>query len=407
MHKRNLLLIVPFLPYPLTSGGHQAVYNEIDVLREKYNIFVTYKSKRDDSADVEKFNGLWDNVKALPYRAPRDNSFFHYWSRRLARLERKLWKNKPEFMYESELRSLCSEVGDGYANFVNEVISENQIDTAVVEFANSLAIVSALPDSVRKVFIHHEIRFARLAEFLQEKHLESPFFKSRFTSLKFEEIGYLNQYDSIVVFSDIDAQKLADAGVIKPVVSSFCLVTSSELELKEHQPKPVLTFVGPEHHSPNYWGLKSFLDCCWNKVSQDRDIELQIVGNWSQKTMSEWSAKYSNVKFVGFVENLQDALSGSVMIVPIDVGSGIRTKILEAAFMGIPVVTTSVGVEGIPFADGKECLISDNVGGMSEKILSLMDDDGLKKSLARNAYAKARSLYSRERLLNTRMQAID
>lgn len=405
--KKNLLLVLPFLPYPLESGGHQAVFSEIDVLRERYNVYLTYRRKRNDLTEVQIFNGLWDNVKALPYEAPADRSLLHYVSRKLQRLERKIWKDKPEFLYERELRPLYTQVDAEYETYLRGLVDRYRIDAVVVEFANSLAVVEALPPQVKKIFVHHEIRFARMQEFLQEKQLDSVYFRSLYTALKSEEIGFLNLYDSIVVFSDVDAQKLRDAGVKASIVPSFFLVTSSNLELQVHESKPVLTFVGPEHHSPNFWGLQSFLDFCWNKIRSVANVELHIIGKWSDNTRNLWEQRFPGVRFVGFVENLQDALAGSVMIVPIDVGSGIRTKILEAAFMGIPVVTTEIGVEGIPLVNGIDCLIAKNVSEMCTPVLSLIGNANLRQMLARNAYDSVKRNYSRERLLDTRMLAIE
>ena len=62
---------------------------------------------------------------------------------------------------------------------------------------------------------------------------------------------------------------------------------------------------------------------------------------------SKTSSVCPEIKFVGYVEDLSDFLKGSIALVPIRIGSGLRMKILDAVSLGIPFVTTSKGVEGL------------------------------------------------------------
>jgi glycosyltransferase involved in cell wall biosynthesis len=78
---------------------------------------------------------------------------------------------------------------------------------------------------------------------------------------------------------------------------------------------------------------------------------------------------------MGFVENLESAIQNTIMIVPITIGSGIRMKILEAAKLGIPFVSTTIGAEGIPVQSGKHCLLADDPSDFVDAILQLRDHD--------------------------------
>lgn len=403
------MLIVPFLPYPMESGGHQAVFGEVEMLRQNYNVLLTFIRKSNCTQEnLETFNSLWPNVKALPYEPKPDRSPIHFLKRRFAKLKRSLFKNSDKFRYENELYLLQDRVNSGFGNFIQELIREHDIDTVEIEFANSLALVDMLPANVRKVFVHHEIRFVRVAEFMRQENLDSDFFKHRYEDIKAEEVAHLNKFDSIVTFSQVDSDKLKLAGVRTPLVTSFFMVDSSKREFVEREQTPVLSFVGPEHHSPNYLGLKDFLEKCWTEIlTEIPETTLKVVGKWSAATIDDWQKKFPRVEFCGFVENLETALGDSVMIVPIDVGSGIRTKILDAAFMGIPLVSTRVGIEGIPFEDGRDCIVVPEVSQMGPAVVQLLRDSGKRKMLAKNAFEKAKNAYSIERFKETRMRAFD
>ena len=64
-------------------------------------------------------------------------------------------------------------------------------------------------------------------------------------------------------------------------------------------------------------------------------------------------------------------LKGSVAVVPIRIGSGMRMKILDAVLSKVPFVTTAKGVEGIDFKDGEDCLIVDDPAGFAEAVIAL------------------------------------
>lgn len=265
---------------------------------------------------------------------------------------------------------------DNYAAFINRLIADYQIDIVQVEMCGQLSMVLDLPKHVRKIFVHHELRFVR--EELRLKNLEVPgSFLHEVTIHKFEEIGLLNMYDDIVVLSDIDKYKLQQEGVTKPIHTSFAVVNSEpKAEPQTGEDVHILTFVGPESHDPNMDGVKWFLDNCWNKLlKNDSNYRLRIVGVWSEVTRQRLTQAYDNLEFLGFVDDLADVLQNSIMIVPIRIGSGIRMKILEAGVIGVPVVSTSVGAEGIPLVNGESAFLADDANTFVEDIVKLQDKE--------------------------------
>ena len=326
----------------------------------------------------------------------------------LGKIKKAFLKSQPIVKYEKELKFAYQNLNEEYLDFINQIIKREKVDVAICEFMNALPLIVDLPLGIRKVFVHHEIRFARLQEFLSSKKLNSPYYKTLFLALKSEEVGLLNMYDSIVTFSDVDSKKLKENGVATPIVTSFFSVDSSRMSLERHVPRKVLTFVGPEMHDPNYYGLLDFLKECWNELLNfDDELELHVVGNWSEKTISNLTNKYLRLRFLGYVDDLKSCLAGSLMIVPINMGSGIRTKILDAVYMGIPVLSTEIGIEGLPFQNDIDCIIVPTIGDMTKAIEENVNDLRKRDFLATNAYKKAKDYYSDERFLRTRMQAIE
>ena len=75
-------------------------------------------------------------------------------------------------------------------------------------------------------------------------------------------------------------------------------------------------------------------------------------------------------------------------MVPLSIGSGVRTKIIESAACGTPVVSTSIGAEGLPFVTGESIAIADTAEGLAEQVQQLLNDGGLRGIMAEKAYMK-------------------
>ena len=164
----------------------------------------------------------------------------------------------------------------------------------------------------------------------------------------------------------------------------------------------ILSFIGPESHDPNYDGVVWFLENCWSDLlTRNSAYHLRIIGNWSVNTREKICAQYLNVEFAGFVENLADVLIGTVMIVPIHIGSGIRMKILEAGAIGVPVVSTSVGAEGLPVVDEENILLADTPEMFTEAILR-MEDYETRVLLSKQLQRTIRKQYSIDALCENR-----
>jgi glycosyltransferase involved in cell wall biosynthesis len=135
---------------------------------------------------------------------------------------------------------------------------------------------------------------------------------------------------------------------------------------------------------------------------QNKNLELHIVGKGWDASVLETQNNLDNVFFEGYVENLEDILTNSIAIVPIRIGSGMRMKIIDAINYRIPFITTSTGVEGLDFKNGKDCMIADNYDDFADAILKLAEDKRLQQQFIQESYATQSKLYNKELLINKR-----
>jgi len=93
------------------------------------------------------------------------------------------------------------------------------------------------------------------------------------------------------------------------------------------------------------------------------------------------------VTLVGQVPDMADELAvADLVVVPLRFGSGTRLKVLEAFAHRIPVVSTTLGAEGLGVEDGVHLLLADTSDGLAEACARLLDDEGLRQRLVERAH---------------------
>ncbi len=139
--------------------------------------------------------------------------------------------------------------------------------------------------------------------------------------------------------------------------------------------EPILTLIGTMGWYPGYSAAIRLLTRLWPSIkAQVPDAKLQIVG-WSAR---EKLAEYVHLPDVSIHENVPDIQpyferTGVLLYAP-SRGSGMKVKVLEAMAFGIPFVTTSEGVEGIPAQDGIHGGICEDDAGLIERTVTLLRD---------------------------------
>lgn len=415
--KKKILFILPCSLYPLESGGMQAIYNGIIAIKEAYDIFITYTTKatEENIERAKEFQNLMgnDSIRILPYFEPCPTQKPSLKRRIVNKLHHILDRvcppvRRPYYPITYWLAELYPQPKPFIAH-VNEIISRNQIDIVQSEMLCNLSFVQCLPASVKSVFVHHELGFVRHGLEIEAMQNEIYDGQSFLNCSKNLEISQLNQYDCVITLSPIDSQKLRSAGVNTDVRDSFAIVKQASAPLQNDvaELRDEIAFVGPDIHGPNVLGVEWFLENCWNKLlQQNPNYHFKIIGRWSDKKKAELSSQYKNLTFAGFVDDLAEALRGTVMIVPLTVGSGIRMKILEASTIGIPFISTSIGAEGIPLTSGTHCLIADNAEDFVNAIIRMKDSD-LRKKCIQNAHQLVEEHYSMAALSRNRLDIYD
>lgn len=374
----NLLFLTPYFPYPLNSGGNQAQFHMIDRLRKRARITLVYHAV--EASLESQLQAIWPDVEFRPY----------------VRDSRTKFREKTEsFVRHNIFRASRARlhVPNGslmspeFLAHIRNVVSETKPDLLQVDFYPYLYLGFAFPD-LRKIFVQHEIEFVKYERELGDTKTLPDWEAYQVIRRRGEEIAAMNAYNAIVTLTDVDKKVLELNNVKSPVYASPAAVAASDspFDPDRFEFNRKIVFLGGYHHKPNPEGLQWFLAKAWPTVARaSTDLKIQVVGNWPESAQQQFNASHPGIEFLGFVPDLAEVLRNSIMVVPILVGSGMRMKILEAAQYGSPFVTTTVGVEGLPFQDGIHCEVADAPEEFGARVAALATDPARRLALRREA----------------------
>lgn len=197
----------------------------------------------------------------------------------------------------------------------------------------------------------------------------------------------------VTVCSDLDRAYLRRLGWGNNVVAIPNAVAIPELP-SEIVGTPTMLFLGNLGYTPNADAAERLVRNIWPRVRRAcPDATLFIAGKWHEKLPSA-AIPPPGVTYLGFVPDL-DALYSQVRVVccPVAMGGGTRIKLVEAGAYAKPIVSTSIGAEGLGFADGVHALIRDDDQAFADACSLLLRSDKACTTLSASVYAKVRSEY--------------
>ena len=156
-----------------------------------------------------------------------------------------------------------------------------------------------------------------------------------------------------------------------------------------------LVFTGSMDWMPNDDAMRWFLDEIYPAVRERvPNVTLTIVGRSPSAAVRALAEALPDVEVTGRVPDVRSYLDrASVFIVPMRVGGGTRLKIFEAMSMGLPVVSTSIGAEGLPLVDGVSGCLRDDASSFADAVVALLHDEDTRMRVAQNGCQLVREKY--------------
>ncbi len=147
-----------------------------------------------------------------------------------------------------------------------------------------------------------------------------------------------------------------------------------------------ILFIGKMDYRPNVDAINWFCSQIWPAVrSAVPRARLLVVGR-DLRPEHQLLARVPGVELVGAVPDERPWFDRSdLLVVPMRMGSGVRLKVLQAMAMGVPIVSTSLGMSGVDAENGTHYLLADSPSDFARQIVAALGNPALRSSLARAA----------------------
>lgn len=160
-------------------------------------------------------------------------------------------------------------------------------------------------------------------------------------------------------------------------------------------PTARLLSVATMHYPPNAEAIRWLYEHVWPILrARNPELGFDIVGPRPPEDIRQWERADSGVTVHGYVDDLQPLFEGAtVFVVPLLAGSGMRVKIIDAMARGVPVVSTTIGMEGLDLVPGEHLLVADTPAEFADAALRLAHSPELRCRIATAARQRALDLY--------------
>jgi glycosyltransferase involved in cell wall biosynthesis len=359
--RRRALFLSPEAPYPTIGGGALRSASILEYLARHYSVHAIVFGETGISVAQGPADKL--DVIELPHHSRGSAA-------RIARNSLRLIRNRPPLLdrfsgFESEMRART--IGQEY-------------DVAVFEHFWSAGYVDRVGTKYAVLDLHN---------------VESEWHRSlagsegtlrRFALNRFADASLAAEHRLFPKFDRILTTSLPDAALVERIVPGAPVTVYSNA-LPEFPAPPRLdrheiVFSGNLEYQPNIGAVQFFHQRIWPQLrSRWPELKWRILGR-NQRAITHIIHGDPRIEFTGFVEDAVATLAESqVAVVPVLAGSGTRIKILEAWAAATPVVSTTLGAEGLECRAGEHLLIADDPEAFADAVSAFLASPGERRRI--------------------------
>ena len=369
----KVIFLTQVLPYPPNSGPKVKTYNLIKYLSDKVDLTLVSFVRGDQSEEIEVLKGLCSRVVTVPIQRSllRDG-----WA-----LIRSIGSGLPWLMVRDDRLAM--------RQAVKQLAETNQYDIVHADQLNMAQYALQVP-SVRRVLDAHNalwLLYRRLSETMSFG-LQKWLFTRDWKLLKKFEAKVCNQFDAVLAVSQEDKHAFEEAvgHELNINVIPITVDLDENLVIQRNLDAEHILHIGTMYWAPNIDGILWFIEKVLPLIQKEKpDVKFDIVGARPPREIMEIGDKQPGINVTGYVvDTIPYIKQAGLMVVPLRAGGGMRVKILNAFANGIPVVSTTIGCEGIAVESGHHLLVADTPEDFAYAVLRVLENTNLANELGRN-----------------------
>lgn len=386
----KLLVVYPYLPFPLDRGAHHRAFHLLKGLAVEHEIHLIALAENGTGAEhAAVFEEFCDKVETVSFKHPA-------WQKLIPdRLRNPLPSTVEHWNIPEYYRALAS------------AFAKNDYDAVHI-----LDLVLAPPFLTKYRDIPLVLDRTRVDLFYQIMEQRRMKFSAKAQILNMENMTKMWRFERAV------AKRCAlevvcgpdDANFVRRFISRKVPVEviangvdlsyfQSDPSGPQKEARPTILFCGAMDYNPNVDGLRWYFETMHDSIVEAvPDLQFYIVGKDPIPEVKAYGQR-PNVIVTGGVPDVRPYYQRAWMqIVPIRIGGGTRLKIVESLSMGTPVVSTTIGAQGLDLFHNEDALLADSPGAFIQQVVRGLKDSTLREGLVRRGKATVTSRLSWEGL---------
>ncbi len=377
----KILMLTPYLPYPLLSGGQIRTYNLLKKLAKKHQItlFALIKDYQEKKY-VPEIERYCQKVRVFK----RSKQPFT-----LKNIIKTGFSSYPFLVIRNHVPEAVPAI--------KQELDENKYDLI---HAETFYMMPHLPQTtIPTILVEQTIEYLGYESYAKKAPaIVRPLLNVDVMKIKRWEKHYWKKSDRLVTMSQEDKtfiQQFLDQPDKVQVVSNGVDSNWFEQIERDLPPTPTILYVGTFKWLPNIEAVEFLVQKVWPIIKQQLpQANLWIVGNAPTKKIKQYGQQDKQIRVSGRIPDIRTAFKGShILTAPVFSGKGTRYKILEAMVSGTPIVATSTATEGLHVQDKKHVLIADTAQEIADQTIKIIKNQDLWHQLSENGQKFVRQNY--------------
>jgi len=365
----NILFLSRWFPYPSNNGSKLRIAGLLRELAQHHTItLVSFTDQSDVQLSASELQSMCSVLHTVPWREFNPNS----WRARLG-----FFSLQPRFLIDTHSEDM--------ANLISNLTADKKFDMVI---ASQLSMAAYFPYFHATPAIFEELELGQFYDRIGSAQSSLKRFRSRLTWFKLNL--YLNRLlDAFGKYTTASTQEYLLFCRHFPAHEKKLAVIPNCIQVRDYQISvndPAanrLIYSGSFRFYANYEAMQWFVGNVFPRVlAKIPDTHLIITGDHAGYPLPS----IKNVTLTGYVDDIKAWVAASaISVAPLQSGGGTRLKILEAMALGVPVVTTSKGAEGLDVKHEEHLLIADSADDFAKCIVRVLTDKGIRDHLVQNA----------------------
>lgn len=210
-----------------------------------------------------------------------------------------------------------------------------------------------------------------------------------------KELVLASQSHEVWVVSEAEKTLLGEIAPDLPV-HVVSLVHDVQPSRRTFAEREGILFVGSFMHPPNIDAINFYFEHVHARIREKiGPVAFYVIGANPPKDVKRWVEKFPEVQVTGYVEDLRPYFEKvRLSIAPLRYGAGVKGKINSSMSFGVPVVTTTIGAEGMHLVHGQNAMIADDAQGLASAVVELHESADLWQNIVQAGFRNIQELFS-------------